>query len=114
MHINGVTIPTTLDNRGTYIFEPPAVVRKNGKGLAVTGGYSKLTWRWARMKQSDWNWWCTTILTGLASKQFSSAQLYNHMNVLTTFSNVVVNRPTFEKVSGARYINVQIEITNIL
>ena len=114
MHIGGTTIPTSMDNRGTYLFDPPKTIRTNGAGLAVASGYSTLSWNWARLNQTEWNWWCTTVLTGEASKRFTSAELYNHMNVLKTFTNCVVMRPTREKVKNGKYINVKIEIANII
>lgn len=111
------TLPTTLDGRGTYIFERPKSIRKNGKGEAVVAGFARLTWTWARMSQEDWNFWNTTVLAGSASRSISAspaAKLFNHMNVLTDYSYCVILAPSFERVQNAKYINVKLEIEQIL
>lgn len=109
-------LPSTMDGRGTYVFEPPQIVRKNGIGEAVTSGFSKLTWKWKSLTQTQWNFINTTVLGGAASKTITGAnaiKLYNHMNVLTTYTNCVIQRPTFENVAWGRYINVSWEIEQI-
>jgi hypothetical protein len=114
MTINGVTIPFT---NGYYLPKPPEVIRSNGAGAAVSAGYASLTWTWPSMVLGDVNggftWWYTTLLAGLPSKTFATASLYNDLWVLTSYTNVVVYRPTFESISGGLFKNVVVEIRHI-
>jgi hypothetical protein len=115
VQIGGVAVPTTMAGRGQiYLFQPPKVVRRNGEGLAVTAGAATVVWKWARLTQSEWNWWYTTLLTGLASKAFTSGiRLVNNLNVETAYNACVVHRPVAETVTGADYLGVTVEITQI-
>lgn len=116
MTIGGVTIPTSLE-RGFYLFNPPEILRSNGIGEAVAAGYASVTWTWATMELGDstkgFTWWYTTLLTGLPSKTFTSASLYNNLQASTNYTNAVVYRPTYEKINGSLYYNVIVEIKQL-
>lgn len=116
IQIGGVNVPASMAGRGdAYVFRPPRTVRYNGEGLAVTAGTSSLTWKWGRMTQTEWNWWYTTLLTGFASKAFTSGiRLVNDLNVETAYSACVVSRPVAETVTGAEYLGVTVEITQLV
>ena len=115
MQIGGVTIPASMSGRGEiYQFNPPRVVRRNGEGVGVTAGAASLVWRWARMTQTEYDWWHQTVLTGLASKAITgTTRLMNERNVETVYSYCVVHRPVAEGVTGAEYLSVTVEITEI-
>lgn len=113
MTINGVTIPSPMGDRGLYLFKPAETIRSNGLGEAVAAGYASLTWTWPHMNATDYNWWYTTLLTGLPSRTFTTASLYNNLSTLTSYTNVVVYRPTYESISGGLYQNVVVEIKHI-
>jgi len=110
-------LPSTMDGRGTYLFEPPKVVRKNGLGEAVTAGFAKLTWKWKKLTKTQMDFLHTSILAGAASRTLTGTnivRLYDHTNTLTYFKNCVIQRPTFEIVTGALYHGVVWEIDQIL
>ena len=117
LQIGGTAIPASMNYRGlSYRFEPPRVVRKNGQGLAVTAGAARLTWTWAYITQTEWNWWYTALLTGLASKEFTgtgTTRLYNDLNVETAYNHCIVFRPVAETVLFEEYRNVTVQIEQI-
>lgn len=114
MQINSTALPAPMDERGdVYLFQPPPTVARNGAGLAVTAGVSRLTWRWASMSAADFAWWTTTLLGGAASVEFTQAKFMNHLQTLTTYTHCIVHRPTFETVRNGLYINVTVEIEQI-
>lgn len=109
--------PASMDGRGSYTFEPPPVVRKNGLGEAITAGFSKLTWKWTRLSQTEMNFLLTTVLGGAATKSITAnpaLRTYNHQNVLTNYTSCIVQRPTWERWSGNRYQGVTLEIEQIV
>lgn len=115
IQIGGITVPGSMASRGeVYQFSPPRVVRRNGEGVGVTAGAASLAWRWARLSQTEYDWWYQTVLSGLASKAISGAtRLYNERNVETAFTWCVVHRPVVETVTGGEYLGVTLEITEI-
>jgi len=113
MQINSTAIPNPMDERGSYHFEPPAVIGKNGQGLAVTAGASKLTWQWPTLSKADFTWWTTTLLSGAASAEYTQCKFFDHTLTLTTYTHCIVNRPTYERIAGGAYVNVTIEIEGI-
>lgn len=115
MQIGGVAIPATMTGRGeVYQFVPPRIVRRNGEGVGVTAGASMLVWRWARLTQTEYDWWHQTVLTGLASKAITGAtRLVNERNIETAYTYCVVHRPIAESVTGGEYLGVTLEITEI-
>ena len=115
VQIGGTAIPTSMSGRGqVYLFQPPRVLRRNGEGVAVTGGQSALLWKWARLTQTEWNWWYTTICGGAASVAVSgTTRLVNNLNVETAYTYCIVHRPVAESVTGGEYLGVTVEITEI-
>lgn len=107
------TSPYYMGEGGTYIPKPPAVVRQNGLGWDVVAGYASVEWSWEWLTVADITWWYT-IMLGQPSFQFSQAKLYNHIGVLTTYTNCVVHMPTFEKIVGDTYFNVKLVIDQLI
>lgn len=117
MQINHTTIPSAEPYRmgtgGRYLAKPPATVRQNGLGIDVVAGYSSVEWSWDAISMDDYLWWYT-ILLGQPSQLFSHAYLYNHVGTLTTYSNAIVHRPSFEYVQGDTYFNVKLVIDQLI
>ena len=113
MQINSVAIPSPMDERGAYRFNPPAVVAKNGQGLAVTAGASTISWQWIYLSKADFTWWITTLLGGAASAAYTQAKFFNHTLTLTTYAYCIVHRPTYERIENGLYMNVALEIEAI-
>ena len=114
MQINSTAIPSPMDERGAYKFSPPAVVGRNGAGQAITAGNgSILTWQWPYLKQSDFAWWITTVLSGAASAELSQCRLINHLQTLTTYTHCFVYRPDYERIENGLYHNVSLTIEAI-
>lgn len=112
--VGGSVVLTELENRGTgYKFNPPEIIRRNGFGLAVTSGGASITWKHDWLPKAEFLWWRTTLLSGAASKSFSSAVFYDETQTLTSYSYCVVDRPEYEYISYGVYYNVVINITSI-
>src|SRR5687768_15688534 len=112
--INSITIPTSMDNRGVYVARAPEIVGVDGEGVPIQAGYSTLTWTYDIMTIAEYTWWTTTLLGGAPGARFTTAQLYNHAAVLTTYTNIVVKRPTFGGIDSGLYHDVVIEITQLI
>lgn len=112
MHINNVTIPTSM-NRGKYKFNPPETLGKNGLGEPVQGGYASIEWKFATMSFTDFDWWQNTILSGLDFKRFMLCQFVNHHRVEQAFTNCIVHFPTHDDLFGNFYENVVVRIDQI-
>lgn len=91
--INSITIPSTVD-RGIFLPIPRKEIRKAANGLAIVEPYETVEWSWNTMLLTDFAWWCTTLLSGAPSAEFTTAQLYNDLGTLTTYTHIIVNRPT--------------------
>lgn len=117
LQVNHTTVPASepyyMGTGGVYIPRPPATVRTNGLGWDIAAGYSSVEWSWEALTIQDYNWWATVLLWQ-PSQQFSHAYLYNWLGDLTTYSNAVVHRPTFERIVGNVYLNVKIVIDQLL
>ena len=112
--VGGAVVLTDLENRGKgYKFIRPEIVRRNGLGLAVTSGYASIEWSHDWLPKAEYLWWRTTLLSGAASKSFTSASLYDDTQTLTSYSYCVVEAPTYDSISYGVYYNVMIRITNI-
>ncbi len=112
--INSITIPTTFDTRGVYVAKPPEIVGVDGNGVPIAAGYASVMWTFELLSATDYAWWVTTLLGGVAGARFTTAQIYNHLNTLTTYTNIVVKRPTFGGViHSALYSDVVVEITQL-
>jgi hypothetical protein len=110
------TTPSPMGTRGKWTFEYLPILAKNGRGEAVTASYSRATWEWDYMSIDDFDWWCTTLLGGAASKVFDGgdSSMVNHIGEPTFVSYCVVYRPTHGPAVGARFTNVRLEIGLIL
>lgn len=114
MKINNVAIPSPMDERGTYHYEPGAIVGRNGRGAAIAAPFATLTWTWQRLSLTDYTYWRTTILAGAASASFTTnTLLYDDLQVLKTITQCTVYRPTYETMQDGDYINVQLVIDGI-
>lgn len=112
MHLGGTTIPTTIDGRGRYLYRKE-VLRTNGDGETVVSGYATVTWTFEFMDMSDFTWIATTLLGGAYSVKYSSAQLYNDLGTLTTYTNAVALRPVYEFAQNGYVEGVTWEIKRI-
>ncbi len=117
MHIGGTTIPSAypgyMADKGSYKFERAEVVGRDGEGNDITAGYAKLTWSWEALTYDEYGWWVTTLLAGAQSVVFNSAQLYNHVPTLTTYSHCVVHAPTFEAFNSGEVRGVTVVIDDL-
>lgn len=114
MHINNVTIPTSIANRGKYKFTPPEIVARNGLGEPVEAGYSKIEWRFSYMPFADFDWWQTTLLTGLRWKRFTTCQFVADTRLEVAYTNCIVFRPTYENIYSNWYENAVVTIEQIM
>jgi hypothetical protein len=113
--INSITIPTSFDTKGVYVAKPPEIVGVDGEGIPIQAGYSSVTWTFDLLSATDYAWWVTTLLAGAPGARFTTAQLYNHLNTLTTYTNIVVKRPTFGGVvHSTLYQDVVVEISQLI
>jgi len=92
--INSVTIPVAIADAGIYLPKPPQEIRRAANGVAIAEPYSSIEWTWELMTLANYTWWVTTLLSGAAAAEFTTAQLYNHLAVLTTYTHIIVNRPS--------------------
>jgi len=117
LQVNHTTVPSAapyyMGTGGRILPKPPAVVRQNGLGWDVPAGYASLEWSWDKLTITDYLWW-NTVLLGQASQQFSHAYLYDFQFNLTTYSNCVVHRPTYEYVDGDTVYNVKLTIDMLI
>jgi hypothetical protein len=113
-NINGTNIPTNINGRGHYQFTPPAVLARNGQGGVIVAEYSTIVWSFPKLSVADFTWWYTTMLGGAPSLIITSASLYNALGALTTYTAGVLLRPTWEGVTGYYYLNVTINIEDLL
>lgn len=111
--IDGVAIPDSMAYRGTYIFNPPAIIGVNGAGHPVTAGPASAVWTWAYMTQAEWDWWAITRIGGANAYLEADLRLYNQHNVEANFTDGVVERPTYERVRNGLYLNVSIRFLNL-
>lgn len=115
MQINGVTMPASIENYSVgYVYNPFPATVTDGEGNVLSVGYPEIVWTFERLTAAEFNWWATTICTGLPSKKFTSAALYNNLDTLITFSNLVVQYPTFDSREYGTYQNVTIKITQLV
>lgn len=106
MHLGGTSIPSSLEASGGHYAFDREQLRKNGDGEAVVSGYYKLTWTFPQLSLSDMTWICSTLLGGAASVTYSSAELYNKIGTLTSYTNAVAYEPTFDTATGGYFENV--------
>lgn len=112
--LNNVTIPTSISERGRYLWQPPEIMTINGQGAAVVAPYARVVWQWPHMNLSDYTWWRTTLLSGAASLTCSAnSQLVDDLQVLRSITCVVM-RPSYERIAAGLYMNVEVRIDRIV
>lgn len=112
MEINHVAIPSPMDEKGQYTIAAE-IIGRNGMGLDVQSFASTVTWVWQELSKTEYAWWYTTVLGGVASAAFTHAKLFNPAQTLATYSYCIVHRPTFEKIAAGAYVGVTLEISHI-
>lgn len=112
-NINGTNIPTNINGRGRYLFNPPEILARNGQGAVVESDYASITWTFTLLSVADFTWWYTTLMAGAPSLIITSASLYNILGALTSYTHGVLLRPTFDYVNGYYYNNVVIKIEDL-
>ena len=111
MKINNVAIPSPMDERGTYRYDPGAIVGKNGRGAAIAAPHATLTWTWPYLSLDDYTYWRTTVLAGAASAAFTAnTLLFDDLQTLKTITQCTVYRPTYETMQDGYFMNVQLVI----
>ena len=114
MLIGGNAMPSSIENHSSgYVFNPFPKVIRDGNNAAVAIGYPEIVWTFAWLTLTEITWWTTTICAGLPSKSFTSASLYNNLDVLTAYSHCTVNYPTYDSREYDDFINVVVRITDI-
>lgn len=112
MHLGGITIPTTIDNHGRYLYSKE-IIGFNGENEAVEGRFATINWTFDFMEMSDFTWLHDTLLLTAPSRKFTSASLKNNLGVVITPTNAVALRPTYEYASGGGVFNVSWQIVRI-
>jgi len=113
--INSVTIPDAIALTGIYLPKPPQEIRKAANGVAIAEPYSSIEWTWELLALTDYAWWTTTLLSGAIAAEFTTAQLYNYLGVLTTYTHIIVNRPTHGGfIHSNRVQNVTIKLEQLI
>ena len=109
--LNTVTIPESIRTRGRYQFKR-AEMRKSASGVGYRAGTQSVTWTWAIMEQSDWNWWVTQC-AGNPSLTLTAAVLWDDGNTEQSFTAGELYWPTNGGVEGAAYIDVVVQIDGL-
>lgn len=114
MVIGGNSMPASIENYSAgYRFNPFPKLREDGQGNQIAIGYPEIIWTFEELTSSEFAWWATTVCAGLPSKLFTSAQLYNQLDVLTTYTNCIVYCPTYEGREFGRYLGVTVRIIQL-
>lgn len=112
MQLGGVTIPTTIDNHGRYLYRKD-ILGYNADAEAIESVYATITWTFPYMDISDFDWICNTLLQGNASRTFTSGQVKNAVGTVINLTSAVAYRPTYEYASGNEANSVLWEIKRI-
>lgn len=107
--INGVNIPSTIYNSGKILPPAPQEIAQNGQGESVASRMKIITWAWASMSKSDFEWWTQTILSNGLSLR-CAARLPNETWVETAYTTVIVRKPVADEMRTTRYFNVRMTI----
>ncbi len=110
MQINNSAIPSPMDERGAYKFNPPAILGRNGRGTAIAAPFASIEWKFPFLTVTDMAYWITTLLAGAASAEFTQAKFFNNAGTLTTYSHCTVLRPTFDQFVSGVFENVTVQI----
>lgn len=111
--IAGNRIPEPMASRGRYIWQPPEIMARNGRGVAVTAPYATITWSWEWLRLEDYSWWIETVLGNAASLTITSGTLLvDHLQRLVVVTGVLY-RPSYEYISGGLYRRVELRIERV-
>ena len=113
MLVGASEIPSPMDIRGEYLFDPPAIVGQNGEGLDVEAGGAVLTWAWPWLTKTDYTFWTQTLLAGAASVAVASLTVYDADQELTAYGYAVIHRPRYRKIQSGLYYDVTLKIDQI-
>jgi len=112
--INSITIPAPMRDRGSYVYDRFPTREDNGLGETVTAGLPSAVWTFNNLSPTEYAWWVTTLLAGVASLQ-CAAVLWDDKDVETNFTSVIVRYPKApEGRKNGRYRNVQIIIDTMV
>jgi len=111
MQINSTNIPATMDERGTYRWQAE-IQGRNGLGIDVESNLGTVTWTWGELSKTEYAWWTTTLLGGVAAVAFNQAKLFDHTQTLRTLNYCIVHRPTYGQIRAGAYVDVTVEITH--
>lgn len=106
--INGVAIPQRIRDRGNYVVQPNAEVRRNGAGARVGAGVGRARWEWTRLSKDDFAYWATTVCQGQLSRTVP-AVLWDATDNEVSYSSVTISYPTYEGREVGFYLNVVVE-----
>ncbi|MCC6457284.1 MAG: hypothetical protein IT328_20185 [Caldilineaceae bacterium] len=112
--LNGITVPQSIRERGSYVYTRSSQEVVNGLGETITAGLPSVVWTFNSLPPTDYAWWVTTLLGGAAYKK-CAAVLWDDKDVETSFSQVIVRYPKPpEGRKNGRYRNVQIVIDTMV
>jgi hypothetical protein len=117
--LNNTRLPSKLENSGKYRFHPgntPDV--RNGLGLIVNTGYPWVEWTWRAVGRDDFAALVTLVGASLYSRKLTSttnaARLWDDtMTNLITYTNCVIDRPTYGEYAGAVFRDVRLLVTRL-
>lgn len=107
--INGIAIPVTIRDIGSYVWVAFSDERQNGLGETVVAGLPSVTWTFPVLYPTDFGWWTTTLLAG-AFYLKAPAVLPNDLDTEVTYSQVIVRRPTYSGRQNGLYQSVVVKI----
>ena len=111
--INGIAIPQSIREIGSYMYLPFEVSQQNGLGESITVGLPTVKWTFPLLYPADYGWWVTTLLAGAAYRK-CAAVLVNDLDVEVTYQQVIVRRPTYTGRQNGLYRDVSVTIDNML
>jgi hypothetical protein len=107
--INGITIPLSIRDTGSYAYVPFADSTENGLGETISAGLPSITWTFPVLYPVDFGWWVTTVLGG-ANYLKAPAVLLTDLDVEVTYTQVIVRRPTYSGRINGLYQSVVVKI----
>lgn len=109
-------MPYPMRERGRYHFDRRPELGQNGRGDVIEAQYAKATWQWTRLPLSDWEWWISTLLPGMASLRCTGAtRIWTHLMTETfSVSHLIVKRPSYSYTANGYFHDVKVEFTHII
>jgi hypothetical protein len=107
--INGIAIPASIRDIGSYAYVPFSESSENGLGETISAGLPSVTWTFPVLYPVDYGWWCTTLLAGALYLK-AAAVLPTDLDVEVTYTQVIVRRPTYNGRINGLYQNVVVKI----